>query len=418
MGPSCHGGGRAAGALGNIAWTMTIHRIQPDNRLHIAQSLQGRFAELHRRAPVGIFAAPGRVNLIGEHVDYNGGSCLPMALPLATYAAIAPRDDDMVTLTSLQQDQPWEGRLEHLGPGDVTGWPAYAAGVVWALQQDGMTFPGMDIVIDSRVPIGAGLSSSAALECSVAPATVSLIPGMREPDDEMRHRLVRACMRAEAEVAGVPTGGMDQTVAMLASPGSALLVDCQNWSTRDVPWQPATEGLELLIVDTRASHALTDSGYEARRHDCEEAARLLGVSTLREVVDVDAALDRLIDPRIHRRARHVLTEIARVDEAVACLDSGDFGAFGALLDLSHDSLRDDFEISCPELDAVVDTVRTLGALGARMTGGGFGGSAIALIPSSVRDSIAEAVHQTFVERGWRAPAFLPATPAGRAQRVL
>ena len=397
---------------------MTIDRIQPDNQQEIAQSLHARFAELHRRAPVGIFAAPGRVNLIGEHVDYNGGSCLPMALPLATYAAVAPRDDDMVTLTSLQQDRPWEGRLGHLGPGDVTGWPAYAAGVVWALQQDGMAFPGMDIVIDSRVPIGAGLSSSAALECSVALAAVSLIPGMPEPDDEMRHRLVRACMRAETDVAGAPTGGMDQTVAMLASEGTALLIDCQNWSTRDVRWAPAADGLELLVVDTRAAHTLTDGGYEARRRDCEEAARLLGVGTLREIADAGAPLERLIDPRIHRRARHVLTEIARVDEAVACLDGADFVAFGALLDLSHDSLREDFEVSCPELDAVVDTVRTRGALGARMTGGGFGGSAIALIPSSARDSIEEAAHEAFVERGWRAPAFLPATPADRAQRVL
>ncbi|MDQ3156922.1 MAG: galactokinase [Actinomycetota bacterium] len=397
---------------------MTIDRIEPDNRLQIAQTLWARFAELHRHAPAGIFAAPGRVNLIGEHVDYNGGSCLPMALPLATYAAIAPRDDDIVTLTSLQQDQPWEGRLEHFGPGDVNGWPAYAAGVVWALQQDGLAFPGMDIVIDSRVPIGAGLSSSAALECSVALAAVSLIPGMSEPDDELRPHLVKACMRAEAEVAGAPTGGMDQTVAMLASQGNALLVDCRDWSTRDLALQPATAGLELLVVDTRASHALTDGGYETRRRDCEEAARLLGVGTLCEVADIGAALERLIDPRIHRRARHVLTEIARVDEAVSCLGGGDFEAFGALLDLSHDSLRDDFEVSCPELDAVVDTVRTRGALGARMTGGGFGGSAIALIPSSARDSIEEDVHQAFVERGWQPPAFLPATAADRAQRVL
>ncbi|MGZ5369133.1 MAG: galactokinase [Aeromicrobium sp.] len=397
---------------------MTIDRVEAGDPQQIARHLAGQFGRLHGRAAVGVFSAPGRVNLIGEHVDYNGGSCLPIALPHATYAAIAPRADDVVAVTSLQQDQPWEGRLDTLGPGDVSGWPAFAAGVVWALQQDGMRLPGMDIVIDSRLPVGAGLSSSAALECSVALASASLIPGASAPDDESRHRLARACMRAETEVAGAPTGGMDQTVSMLARAGNALLIDCQNWSTRDVPWDPAGEGLELIVVDTHTSHTLTDGGYESRRNDCEEAARLLGLGTLREAVNTGTALARLHDPRIQRRARHVLTEIIRVDEAVARLDSGDFATLGALLDLSHDSLRDDFEVSCPELDAVVDTARTLGAVGARMTGGGFGGAAIALIPSPRKDTIEAGIHQAFVERGWRPPAFLSATPAGRAHRLI
>ncbi|MGZ5415266.1 MAG: galactokinase, partial [Aeromicrobium sp.] len=291
---------------------MTIDRVEAGDPQQIARHLAGQFGRLHGRAAVGVFSAPGRVNLIGEHVDYNGGSCLPIALPHATYAAIAPRADDVVAVTSLQQDQPWEGRLDTLGPGDVSGWPAFAAGVVWALQQDGMRLPGMDIVIDSRLPVGAGLSSSAALECSVALASASLIPGASEPDDESRHRLARACMRAETEVAGAPTGGMDQTVSMLARAGNALLIDCQNWSTRDVPWDPAGEGLELIVVDTHTSHTLTDGGYESRRNDCEEAARLLGLGTLREAVNTGTALARLHDPRIQRRARHVLTEIIRV----------------------------------------------------------------------------------------------------------
>ena len=398
---------------------MSIQRVEPGDPRQIATALADRFTQLNGRAPSGVFTAPGRVNLIGEHIDYNGGSCLPLALPHATYAAVSPRSDDVFGLASLQQDGHWQGRLDALGPGEATGWPAYAAGVVWALQQDGQAFPGMDIVVDSRVPSGSGLSSSAALECSVALAAMSLTEDSQDdPDDEVRHRLIRACMRAESEVAGAPTGGMDQTVAMLAHEGHALLIDFLDWSTREVAWQPAREDLELLVVDTRASHALTDGGYESRRKDCEEAARLLGVSSLREVTDAETALESIGDPRIRHRARHVLTEIARVDEAAGLLDAGNHGALGALFDLSHDSLRNDFEVSCVELDLVVDTARTLGALGARMTGGGFGGSAIALIPSGLRTGIEEAIDKAFAHRGWTAPGFLSAEPSGRAHRVL
>lgn len=397
---------------------MSLNRVQPGNPQQIAQSLHARFTQLHGRTPVGVFTAPGRVNLIGEHIDYNGGSCLPIALPHATYAAVAPRTDDVVTVTSLQQDQPWAGRLDALGPGKVSGWPAYVAGVIWALQQEGMTLPGMDIVVDSRVPSGAGLSSSAALECSVALGAVSLLPELPEPDDALRHRLVKACMRAEAEVAGAPTGGMDQTVSMLAREGHALLIDCQNWSTRDLPWEPAQAALELLVIDTHASHSLGDGGYESRRNDCEEAARSLDVATLRQVVDTQGALEWLADPRIRRRAKHVLTEITRVGKAVSCLEAGDFSGLGSLFNASHDSLRDDFEVSCEELDVVVDTARAHGALGARMTGGGFGGSAIALVPSLQAEAIEDAIHTAFVHRGWRPPAFLTAIPAERAHQVI
>lgn len=396
---------------------MSIERVAAGDPQQIARNLAEQFARLHDREPFGVFCAPGRVNLIGEHVDYNGGSCLPLALPHSACAAVAARPDDLVTVTSLQRDRPWQGRLEALGPGDVAGWPAYVGGVIWALQQDDWTLPGMDIVIDSRVPIGAGLSSSAALECAVALAANALAPASA-PDDALRHRLANACRRAEADVVGAPTGGMDQTVSLLASSGSALLIDCQDWSTRDVPWDPASADLELLVIDTRASHTLADGGYASRRNDCEQAARLLGVGTLRDVADIDSALDRPLDPRLRRRVRHVLTEMVRVDQAVAALDTGDVATLGALLDLSHDSLRDDFEVSCPELDTVVHTARTLGALGARMTGGGFGGSAIALVPTSRAAAIEEAIHHAFAERGWRTPAFLTAAPAGRAHQVL
>ena len=283
------------------------------------------------------------MNLVGEHVDYNGGLCLPMALPHATYAAVAVRDDDTVTVRSGQQDDEFSGRLDELGPGSVTGWASYAAGVVWAMQEAGWTLPGMDLVVDSRVPLGAGLSSSAALECAVALAAASLTD--QEVDDEVRSGLVRACMRAEAEVAGAPTGGLDQTVALFGEAESALLLDCRDWSTRQVRWDPAAADLTLLVVDTRASHTLSDGGYGSRRADCERAADELGVALLRDVDDQAAALASL-DDRVRPRVRHVFTEIDRVRESVAQLEAGDFEALGRTFLASHASLRDDYEVSC------------------------------------------------------------------------
>jgi galactokinase len=373
------------------------------------------FEQRHGRPPSGVFTAPGRVNLIGEHVDYNGGLCLPMALAHATYAAVAARDDDVVTVRSGQRDDAFTGRLGELGPGTVSGWASYAAGVVWAMREAGWTLPGMDLVVDSRVPVGAGLSSSAALECAVALAAASLTD--REVDDEVRAGLVRACMRAEAEVAGAPTGGLDQTVALFGEAESALLLDCRDWSTRQVPWDPAAADLVLLVVDTRASHTLSDGGYGSRRAECERAAEQLGVALLRDVEDQPAALAALTDEQVRRRVRHVFTEIDRVRECVARLEAGDFDALGRIFLASHASLRDDYEVSCDELDVVVDTAVAHGALGARMTGGGFGGSAIALAPTSSVDAVRTAVRAAFDDRGWDSPGFLTALPSAGARRL-
>jgi galactokinase len=243
------------------------------------------------------------VNLIGEHVDYNGGLCLPMALPHATYAAVAPRDDGTVTVTSHQQDDAFSASLDALGPGQATGWAAYAAGVLWALQEDGWELPGMDVVVDSRVPLGAGLSSSAAIECAVAIGAAEIAGATL--DDDLRSALVRACMRAESEVAGAPTGGMDQTIALFGRADCALLLDCRDWSTSQIGWDPASADLTLLVVDTRASHSLSDGGYESRRRDCETAARTLGVELLRDVEDHDEALGGLDDERIRCGTRCV-----------------------------------------------------------------------------------------------------------------
>ena len=389
--------------------------LEPGDPTSLADAVADTFVDLHGRQPFGVFAAPGRVNLIGEHVDYNGGLCLPMALPHATYAAVAARDDDTVTVTSRQQDDSFTGRIDALGPGQVTGWATYAAGVLWALQQDGWEPPGMDVVVDSRVPLGAGLSSSAAIECAVALGVAELAG--ETLDDKLRAALVQACMRAESEVAGAPTGGMDQTIALFARAESALLLDCRDWSTTQVGWDPASADLTLMVVDTRASHSLSDGGYESRRRDCETAARALGVGLLRDVEDNDAALAKLDDERIRRRVRHVFTEIERVRKAVRQLEAGDFEGLGASFTASHVSLRDDYEVSAPELDAVVDTALEHGALGARMTGGGFGGSAIALVPTGSVEDVGRAVGGTFAERGWDQPGFLTATPSPGARRL-
>jgi galactokinase len=394
---------------------MTTDQVTAGDHQRIARDLVATFRRMHGRPPTGCFAAPGRVNLIGEHVDYNDGRCLPMALPHATFAALAAREDRTVTVTSLQQSPPWRGTLDTLGPGQVQGWPSYVTGVAWAMREKGFDLPGMDILVDGRVPVGAGLSSSAALECSVALGMCELAG--RDVDAGVRQDLVEACMRAEREVAGVPTGGMDQTVSLLGRAGHALLLDCRDWTTRQVPWDPEGHDLELLVVDTRAYHSLTDGGYESRRRDCERATRALGVSTLRDVADADAALRRLDDDRVRRRVRHVLTEMRRVDRAVRHLEGADYPALGTALTSSHESLRDDYQVSCEELDAVVETSLAHGALGARMTGGGFGGSAIALVPAARSEEVRQAVAAAFAERGWPAPGFLAGTPADGARRV-
>ena len=391
-----------------------VENLDPGQPDAIADRLAAEFTDLHGRAPFGVFAAPGRVNLVGEHVDYNGGLCLPMALPHATYAAVAARDDDTVTVRSGQRDNEFSGRLGELGPGTVTGWASYAAGVVWAMREAGWALPGMDLVVDSRVPVGAGLSSSAALECAVALAAASLTD--EDVDDEVRSGLVRACMRAESEVAGAPTGGLDQTVALFGEAESALLLDCRDWSRRQVAWDPAAVDLTLLVVDTRASHTLSDGGYGSRRADCERAADLLGVALLRDVVDQAEALASL-DDRVRPRVRHVFTEIDRVRECVAQLEAGDFEALGRTFLASHASLRDDYEVSCEELDVVVDTALAHGALGARMTGGGFGGSAIAHVPTSAVELVETAVQAAYDDRGWDSPGFLTALPSAGASRL-
>ena len=384
------------------------------------------FTEVFDAAPDGVWSAPGRGNLIGEHTDYNGGLVLPFALPHRTYAAVSRRPDRTVRLVSAQEaGTVVTVDLDTVAPGAVSGWAAYVVGVAWALEQAGATLGGFDVAITSCVPYGAGLSSSAALEGSVAIGLDALFGLGHGADDAGRQHLVAACIRAENEIAGAPTGGMDQAAALRTQEGHALLLDCRSLEVRQIPFDLASDGLALLVIDTRAPHALVDGQYAARRTTCEAAAAVLGVETLREVTDLDAALATLAapgaldasgqDPEVAaRRVKHVVTEIARVGEVVALLDSGRTAQVGAVLSAAHASLRDAYEVSCHELDVAVDAAVHAGALGGRMIGGGFGGSAIALVRVEDAEQVAGEIAAAFESEGLRAPGFLIAVAGGPA----
>lgn len=399
-----------------------------------AERVRALFTERLGGEPDGAWSAPGRVNLIGEHTDYNGGLCLPFALPHRTYAAVRRTEGDVVRLVSAQESSGVrEIALADVRPGAVEGWPGYVVGVAWALREAGYPVGGFDVAVDSCVPYGAGLSSSAALECAVAVALdalfgLGLAGTAQQPDDAGRAVLAQACIRAENEIAGASTGGMDQSASLRARTGHALLLDCRDGSVRHVPFDLAAHDLALLVIDTKAEHALVDGQYAARRAACEEAAAVLGVTTLREIepaglgdalatlahgtgpVGEGSAQAEVLVPRV----RHVVTEIARVQEFVALLDDDRVTEVGAAMDASHASLRDDYEVSCRELDLAVEAARDAGALGARMTGGGFGGSAIALVRADAVDAVAGAVADAFAREGLHTPAFLVATAGGPA----
>jgi galactokinase len=350
--------------------------------------------------PTVVGSAPGRVNLIGEHLDYNGGRSMPIALEARTFVAAAPRDDGLLVVESLQTDGRVEVPVDALDD-KVEGWAAYVAGVVWALELDGT---GYTMLVDGQVPSGAGLSSSAALECAVAMAVRELVGSAASRAD-----LVAACVRAENEYVGAKTGSMDQTVAMFAEPGNALLIDFATGANRPVPWHPPGE---LLVIDTRATHALVGGEYADRRDRCDAAAVELGVDHLASASL--AQINLLTDLVTRRRAHHVVTEQARVVQAEEALRTGDWGKFGRLMTESHTSLRDDYEVSAPELDVAVEAALEAGALGARMTGGGFGGSAIALVPPGLDPAVRDAVLDAFAVDGWQPPRFLDGSAGGPA----
>ena len=371
--------------------------------------------------PDGVWLAPGRANLMGEHTDYNDGYVLPFALGLGVTAAAARRPGPgsrQLTLCSRREPAAAvQIALDGLAPSQVTGWAAYPAGVAWALEAAGHPVPGACIAIDSDLPAGAGLSSSAALECATALALTELA-GLTVP----RRELAAIARRAENEFVGVPSGIMDQSASLLGEAGHALLLDCLTRDTSQVPFDPAAAGARLLLINTRARHDLNDGEYGRRRAECEEAARRLGISSLRSLT-TPAEADQLADPVLRRRARHVVADSQRVLDVVALL-SAPLGTpveidrdIGQLLTESHASLRDDFEISWPEADATVAAALAAGAFGARMMGGGFGGSVLALVPATAAGPVRDAVTAAFARRAWTAPEFLDAVPSDSARRL-
>jgi len=374
------------------------------------------FAECYAAEPDGVWHAPGRVNLIGEHTDYNDGFVLPFALAQGVRAAASRRDDEVLELHSRQAPDALAAvRLDTLAPGRPDGWAGYPAGVAWALLGAGCPVGGASIAIDADLERGAALSSSAALECATALALTELY-GLNVD----RRELAALCRRSENEFVGVPSGIMDQSASLLCEQGHALLLDCRSGETSAVPLDLAALGLVLLVIDTRIRHALSDGRYAERRRSCEDAARALGVASLREVTDDPGGIERverLGDPVLRRRARHVVTENARVLQTVALLRVGEATQIGPLLTASHASLRDDFEISWPQADATVEAAIESGALGARMTGGGFGGSVIALVPTPRRGNVRAGIEDAYGTRGWKPPLFLDALPSAGAHRL-
>ncbi len=365
----------------------------------------------------GVWCAPGRANLMGEHTDYNQGLVLPFAIAQSVTVAAVRRDDGLLVLRSRQAPATSTTiAVDSLSPGTITGWAAYPAGVAWALREAGYPVPGATINVDSDLPVGAGLSSSAGLECAAALALTGL-GGSRVP----RRELVEITRRAENDFIGVPSGIMDQSASLLCEAGHALLLDCGTLEISQVPFDPAAAGVRVLIINTRAEHAHAGGEYARRRAECEEAARQLGVTFLGCLPDADDA-GRLARPDLRGRARHVITDNARVRAAVELLRSAPanpdaYPAVGALLTEAHRSLRDDFEISWPHADITVDAAVAAGALGARMIGGGFGGSVLALVPVGAMPAVRTAIAGAFSRRGHAAPEFIETVPSGGASRT-
>ena len=419
------------------------------------------FAALFGYPPAGMWSAPGRVNLIGEHTDYNEGFVLPFAIDRRTYAALALRDDGLVRVSSSANPagtgpsgtgpsgtgssgtgssgtgssgtgssstgssstgSSSEGAavaefMLSAAPSAVRGWAAYPLGVAWGLGRVGADLaglPGFDVHFVSAVPVGAGLSSSAALEASLA---VALNEVWRLGFD--RARLVEATHLAENDFVGAPTGILDQSAALLSAEGAALFLDCRDASSSPVDLGLDAAGLAVLVIDTKVNHEHVSGGYAARRAACERAARALGVLALRDVTAAQLRGARArLDEETFRRARHVVTEDQRVLDTVEALRARDHATVGGLMSASHRSMRDDFEISTRELDLAVEVATDGGALGARMTGGGFGGSAIALTPAERIPALRLAVDEAFGERGYRAPETFVVRPSQSARREL
>ncbi len=373
-------------------------------------TIDREFVKTFGQTPDVIAAAPGRVNLIGEHIDYSDGYVLPFAIADRTYAALRKRPDRLVRIASAQRRKTIVTlNLDEINPTLKGQWERYVLGVIWAMGIN----QGVDVMIDGHVPLGAGLSSSAALECSVATALNDLFSLGFDLDS-----LARLTQKAENQYVGVPCGIMDQSVSLMAKTGSALLLDCRDLTSRDVVFDVASSGLELLIIDTQAHHSLTDGGYAERRASCDSVVSKLGIRSMRELtIELLENSKEAITATEFIRARHAVTEIARVTDAVAALEAKNFQELGILLNASHASLRDDYEVSCPELNAAVNASLSAGALGARMVGGGFGGSAIALIKASHTQEVIKSIEIEFKRNLFKAPRFFTSLPSQGAEII-
>jgi galactokinase len=370
--------------------------------------IEKKFLETFGAEPDLVAAAPGRVNLIGEHIDYSDGFVLPFAIKDRTLVAVRKRNDSTVRIASAQRrNKIVTVDINQVKPGLKGEWERYALGVLWALGVK----KGVDLLIDGNVPLGAGLSSSAALECSVATAMNHLFDLGFNLEE-----LARLTQKAENQYVGVPCGIMDQSVSLMATQGSALLLDCRDLTTKNIPFDVASSGLELLIIDTQAHHALTDGGYAERRASCESVVAKLGITSLRELSMEQLESSRaLLTETEFVRARHAVSEMKRVLECVVALRNSDFEKVGHLINQSHASLRDDYTVSCPELDTAVDAALSAGALGSRMVGGGFGGSAIALIQASKSAETIKVIEKAFSSKGFKAPRFFTSLPSQGAE---
>ncbi len=360
--------------------------------------------------PAEIFwQAPGRVNLIGEHTDYNQGFVLPMAIEKRTVVALARNYRSTHRIFSANTDELIEqpAPLENL---EISGWARYPLGVLKLLE---ISNQGLDIAISSNVPIGGGLSSSAALECSVVAAANELLALGHE-----KLELATICQRAENEVVGAPTGNMDQIASLFGKADNAVFIDCRSEEIQLIDLGFEKAGLEIVVIDTRTSHKLDEGDYGNRRDECYSAADKLGIHSLRELNEQDLeAIQSKLNETEFKRARHIVTENQRVLKAVEAVRQQEYFTFGKLMTDSHSSMRDDFEISTAELDQAVEASLEAGSLGARMTGGGFGGSAIALIESKHIPLLKDSVLKVFKQRGFRTPEIFLVKPSCGAREI-
>jgi len=367
------------------------------------------FLEVFGSGPEGVWSAPGRANLIGEHTDYNNGFVFPFGIDRRTYVALSPRKDMLCRVSSALDSKTYEYEISKKMPKGMD-WALYPLGVAWVMRESAKC--GFDAYIVSDVPVGAGLSSSAAIECSVGTALNDIWSAGKS-----RQEIALIGQKAENEVVGAPTGIMDQTASILSQKDAAVMIDCQSLETELVPLGLASQGLTVAVIDTKVAHRHSDGGYRSRRDACEKGAKKMGAESLRELSEQDLAqMEEKLDDVTFRRCKHVVTENRRVLDAVEALKKGELARLGELLLQSHASMRDDFEISVVELDTAVELAMEVGAVGARMTGGGFGGAAIAIIDEAKMELLREHCKAIFAKKGFAEPNVFSVAPSDGARK--